>query len=281
MTRELVHFISGDYYQPGSLAERQLRTNATAYFLEAIARHHPQVLHNLKESVLPAFRAAVNGLRGVECPDPTRQAPIDDLQATWPDVRVDKRVEHLTELIREHPCVVALGCLNVALRTWAERHHLTLPRLLETGLATVAAWHREKWRCRELLWNHWQAQQPEPLELHCAPFSAPGWSPDGEPKEHARRRLLAAVEIYLDQVERQVRQDGWRPSPTRSEIESHVQWLAQYQIDGTSINQIAGVEDQRKTIAAGIENAGELIAGDDWRWWKRQPAKGGRPKKSR
>jgi hypothetical protein len=284
MARELVRLVSGDYYKPGSPFERQLRTNATAYFLEAIARHHRHVLSDLKKNVLPDFRAAVAGLQGVE--HPTRQSIAEDLRITWRDVRCDRRVGYLAELIEENPQVGALASLSAAVMTWAQRHHLNLPRLLETSLATVAAWHSDEKSCRKLLWNHWPARQPEQLALDCEPFLARGWSPDGETRAHARQRILTAVDEYLDQVEKQVRQDGWRPSPTKAEIESHVEWLALYQIDGISHSEIARgagapsdrVEIERKRIAAGIDSAGELIAGAAWRGWKRPPAKGGRPK---
>ena len=283
MARERVRLVPGDYYQPDDLFEGLLRRNATAYLLAAIAGQHKQVLHNLRDTVLPPFAAALNGLLAAE-----RITEEAELRENWQDVRRVQRNEHLEELIHSLPEVRALRTLQEAVGNWASRHHLDLPRLVDTALATVAAWHADPKRARWLPWNHYQVRRPEPfLPESGEPFKVCGWSPRGETKVEARLRMTTAVEAYLDQIESKVVALGWKPAPTKIEIKKHVEWLAQYQVDGLNITDIArqigdkkdkGIGTVRKKIAAGIDSAGELIAGADWPRWKRPASKGGRPK---
>ena len=53
------HFTHGDFYQPDDYFEGILRRNATAYFLAEIARNHRNVLRDLKTTILPVYRNAV------------------------------------------------------------------------------------------------------------------------------------------------------------------------------------------------------------------------------
>jgi hypothetical protein len=285
-TATRIRLTSGDYYEPGDYFERVLRRNATAYFLATLARHHKQVLRVLKGQVLPAFRNAVEELEAAN-----RRQEAQELREVWGTVNVIGRDGRLDQLVNDLPGVDSLRALKESLARWAFRFGLNIPRLRDTALATVAAWHADP--DRRLLWNHWRASEPEALvPKDVVIFEVNAWSPRAEPKVEARRRmrkfLLEQVEKYLDGVERDRLSQGWQPAPTKDQIEEHCRLLALYQVDGLSISEIARrqgaaaekVDRQRKGVAAAIDSAGQLIAGRDWPVWKRKASQGGRPRKA-
>jgi hypothetical protein len=284
----LTRLTPGDFYEAGDLFETILRRNATAYFLSVIARNHRHVLCDLATHVLPAYREAVEELRTAG-----DAAVADELCQNWVLVQVVRRPEWLEELASRFPGSQHIRRLKNKLYEWANRYRLNLPHLADTALATVAAWLGDPDRAEQLLWNHYQATDFEPMiPTAKVQFAVEAWSPRGETEANARRRLQESLLGQLDQYMAQVKADKaglkWRPSPTKTEIESHMGWLALYQVEGLSISEIArrcldkgeGVGTARKRIAAGIDSAGELLAGDAWPDWKRRPSRGGRPKKS-
>jgi hypothetical protein len=293
MTRRLpaddttrTRFVPGDYYQPGDYFENVLRRNATAYFLAALAHHHKPVLQSLKKLVLPAYRAAIEELRAAN-----QSQEAEDLSLTWVDARVCDRPKRLEEILKTSHRLASLHHLKESLDEWGNRFGLNLHRILDAALASVAAWYADP--RRPLKWNHLKATQPEAMvPTTTVPFQVNAWSPRAEPKIAARRRMTASLlqqlETYLDSVEMCRRGEGWKQVPTKDEVEDHFRLLAMYQVDQLTISEIArkvaraeDAEKERKRIAAAIDSAGELIAGNDWFWWKRKASKGGRPKKSR
>jgi hypothetical protein len=236
--------------------------------------------------VLPAYRHAVEGLRT------TGDAAVaDELCQSWALVQVVRRPEKLDELASQSPKAQHLRHLKNQLDEWANQYRLNLPHLTDTALATVAAWLGDPGRAEQLLWNHYPATDFEPMiPTTKVQFAVETWSPRGETEANARRRmqdsLLRQLHQYLAQVKADKAKLKWKPSPTKTEIGSHVGWLALYQVEGLSIGAIArrhlcggeGVETARKRIAVGIDSAGQLVAGDAWPSWKRGPSRGGRPK---
>ncbi len=253
------------------------RTSARIEFLRAIGHDAPDVLATLRETVLPAFIVAANGL--------------DARITTWSD-------PHALEALYTR--------LRPAVEAWATQHHLGpdpptpavegigLVRWMEPVIAfTLQQWHApaenappalDGWSFPSMLSAGALMHTAEPFR-----FELDGWSPlqeqESRPEFRQRAELAfhAAIDSYLS---RAVPSDGWFVRlPTRS-TRSHFTWLVRRQVRGESFAAIARaaglpVESGRQTIQNAVWRLAEEVIGPRFKdWLALSPSvRGGRPRR--
>lgn len=169
---------------------------AREFFLEAIEMHAPEVLGNLRQTVLPAYMAE-----------------------------------------RE---------FFVEFKAWGERWHLDeewiYARALDTleiwaGIAlNLPIWGQERVDGAVVEWSpallgfHWIPREPA-LVLR--------WDPRGEFKDVARRRGIAAVNRFLDEVEQSSKVGGGVLRAPRKDSPEHFMWEVCYRVNGETARSIA------------------------------------------
>lgn len=255
----------GDYIPSGGFFEEVGRRKALALFLDAVRRECPGTLAKLESLVLPVFRRAVK-----VCSEEVRKG-----LRLMADPHGIRRIEFLDQLMQRPKSHPVLNELNESLRIWGAEFNLVgLPIAMDVALGTVAAWAIKPKKVSVETWL--VLPTPEPGANAAIPwFGTEGWDPRFERRKDAADRILKAAKEYLRAVETAVKVRGWKKAPVKRFLQ-HFEWLAQFQVGGKPVPNI-GTADERTTIAQGIEAAGKLVAGKEWRHWRREVPKG-RPK---
>lgn len=216
-------------------------------FLRKVEELTPEVLQGLLDTVLPAYRAASQ--EGV------LPAPKWDRQR-WEGVDATA-----------HPHTAQL---RTALLAWGARYHLTDDWLLDVALNT--AWQQHEWREetaeRRKERDQWEQAgtelprealaaldpPPQPTSFAAVPFSdiepvtpfafeheqwVPQWRTWHEYEAGLRNAFEDAVLRYRRAREAEAARRGLRQSPEKRDIDRHLAWLVQFQVDGQTYNEIA------------------------------------------
>jgi hypothetical protein len=154
----------------------------------------------------------------------------------------------------------------------------------EASLRTLQTWARQNERERALVWD--MPTEVSLEEIWDIPkqfyFGAKGWAPLNETRDEAQRRiagaLAAQLKYYLDRTEQRALKQGLERRPRSWQLE-RVEWLARYQVQGWSHNQISKrYEVTRPTVVSGIGVAASAVFGPGWEQWLRPHGKPGRPR---
>ena len=252
----------GDYVPPGAFFEGLLRRKALTLFLEAVRTECPIALEKLESLVLPTYLRAMAvsnakvryRLRGMEHPD------------------IVRRVELLKQLIQVPSSHPFLKELDESIMAWGcEFNVLGLPMAMDVALGTVAAWAHDSTLCPIGTW----LLRPNPessANKAIGMFTTVGWDPRFERRKAAAARMYQAVEDYLLFIENDIQERGWTKAPVKRHLR-HFKWLAQFQVGGKPISKI-GEPRERNAVKQGIDDAGELVAGEAWPGWRRKVQRG-------
>lgn len=212
-------------------------------FLECLEALAPEVLEDLRKTVLPAY-----GCAKTETEDGSPLWPWVDVQEQW------RRVNSAT-----HPLTYRLG---LALVAWAQRHHLSDNWLLEVALSTANRWHEQQQgtaSTREDPHEPIGFVRPLIVGVNTFPsaftFTHDGWVPTWETRANyvagLEKALKEALRAHLDNRETEVRNRGLKPSPLKREVDRDLDWLIRRQVQGWTWIQIqreSRVQASRSTI---------------------------------
>lgn len=175
---------------------------------------------------------------------------------------------HFAEQIQSEllPSLADVGLDDeAALSAWAQRWHLTDPWCL--ALARHTRWmmnpQSPTWEFVEHgkpRWGFYSEDVPhsEPdVRLDLFP-----WNPTAQSRSGFKKACLAlaekAIDVYCDNVEHRMKEQGYQPAPV-SYTPHHFLWLARYQVNGETYEQIAGGPEKRMTVTGGVKTAASLI----------------------
>lgn len=306
-----LYFGHGEFVHAGPSLDVE-RVTADVY-LRATARWYPALWNEFHVRVLPKYRAFVRAADQYTGPLPSllgirplrhkevslyrglnKHSPfVQALFLHWLSPSHRLQWENLTELAGRHDAPLPFTALRQSLYQWAKPRNLHLPILLSTSVAELA-YRTFKPSAIEPVNPRSDQKKPAPFlpsDCHTFEFEATRWHPLYETRKEAKDRLMRAFEAVLDlylakQVEDLKSSPAFQKNSPKLNLE-HFDWLATYQVEGLSLSKIAQKflpvdrEGGRKTIAAGVEAAGQLLAGTAWDIWRRPAMRGGRPKAPR
>ncbi len=212
-------------------------------FLECLEALVPEVLEDLRKTVLPIY-----GCAKTETEDGLPLYPWVDVRERW------ERVDSAT-----HPLTYQLG---FALAAWAQRHHLSDNWLLEVALSTANRWDEQQQGSASTREDpHEPTGFVRPLSVGVNTFASTftfthdGWVPTWETRANyiagLQKALEEALRAHLDSRETEARNRGLKRSSSKREVDRDLDWLIRWQVQGwtwTRIQRESRVRVSRSTI---------------------------------
>jgi hypothetical protein len=270
---------------PGELCPPPLPDNPRSYLgdprrfawievVKAIARDQAldeRVLGSLADNVFPIYRSAVQ-----ESPRLTGSPLI------LPD--------ELENLPRWCDGLEVVDRFVQAILDWSQHWYLPSYGFQWIALQTLWRWSQEP----ALVRRHWCVHGPtEAQPYHGAQpvsFSVSAWHPQTETRAEARCRMMLALEAlvdrHLEDTEIAFRTPGIifnaaaLPTPIKQGPD-HFDWFVCFQVKGEPFSQIGREASIHRTaVQRAVDAVGQILDSDRWRTWRRQRARGGRPRSS-
>jgi hypothetical protein len=291
----------GDYRMAQDYSRDQLE------FLRSIEEEMPEVLADLKDSVLPLFiasrphREEFRGYQGETWP------AIWDWAARSGLVRV-KDVPLLKDndaAVNAREMAIHYGCRCISYPGEPYKPHspakiFYLTTLSQVVQCTLRSWSEStvpdqpRWVFPELpssFFDFFQESYRPILsdtdDMERYYFKVKGWNPCWETRENATKRIMRELATRLRDrldLEEDIAKRTGKVKQHRIINNKHFRWLALYQVKRWNNARIAHeFEDDptsSETVRQGVRNAAQLVAGPNWKSWLRR-GQPGRPRKER
>jgi hypothetical protein len=204
--------------------------------------------------------------------------------------------DHLDSIAGWSECPDVTARFVEALREWSGQWHLPCSGFLWIALQTMYFWLETP----SLVRRRWLIIGPIERPAEGRPFQGAvpvsfavgAWHPQAESRAAARRRIMTELEAQVERHLEDVAIDfqtpgvvfsegGAVPAPVKQDL-SHFDWFVRHQVKGESFSQIGRQADYHRTaVKRAVDHIGTLLDGERWPTWRRQPEKGGRPRRMR
>jgi hypothetical protein len=296
-----IRFASGELHFPpdrddrvfGNLSEQ--RRFAWIRVIKALERHAPEVVQDLGQQVYRPHQTFLRELWPPSRGNKFRELPFRTaLFVTQFGGRIE---DGALASIRPQ-----LEALCQSLGDWSARHHLPHPIFQALAWQTLCWWSacpskrgwwfpfEEEPRPGRIVLPAWEVAPSSARSGRRTPvptrppqgakvFTLPGWNPQTETWAAFERRALHELRTYRERVERQHKKWGFKTPPIKTE-RVHFDWFVLYQVCGRTLSGIGREVDDSLSapkVYKAVKGIGRLLAGGDWKQWKRPPSKGGRP----
>ena len=243
-------------------------------FFAVLDQEAPEVREDLRDSVLPVFREAVDALVARARREAAATGDTT-LPAWWPAVHEEPwDIASSDNASSWYTAAVDLalpevGELRAALDGWATRWRLHADWITDTTIRTMLYWHRvpdqvgEEWQPLLPGWPGALHVGDPPFEFHA------NWEPTIEERSGAKRRITeqfhAELKTFLDGVEARASERGFVAAGRSEAKDEHMHWLVRYQALGQKFTEIAATitpadpEASRKTVSLGVQRASDLV----------------------